>query len=183
MRVVAFYTKDTKYEEEAEIWKESFKSCNTLLFPIKNEGSWELNCGKKSSVLLEALHSLNEPILYVDIDARLMRDLEEIPEPELPGFCFLNKNKVKNYGRELASGTIYFPQTVASFKILIEWTALQKRFPTVWDQKTLQDVVESNKYNYQILPPEWLGVSRHAELANPIIYHTQASRRLKSTIK
>lgn len=181
MRVVAFYTKDTKYEEEAEIWKESFKSCNTLLFPIKNEGSWELNCGKKPSVLLEALHSLNEPILYVDIDARLMRDLEEIPEPELPGFCFLNY-KAGAWDRQLASGTIYLPQTTNSFKILLEWINIQEANPEVWDQKTLQHVIESNKYEYQILPKDWLGVSRHQELPNPIIYHTQASRWLKATV-
>ena len=97
-------------------------------------------------------------------------------------YCFLNQYKVPPFDRQLASGTIYFPQSVLSYKILLEWIALQKKNPTVWDQVTLQHVVESDKYEYQILPPEWLGVDRHAELENPIIFHTQASRRLKSTV-
>jgi len=181
VRVVAFYTKDTEYEKEAEIWKDSFSSCKTALFPLENKGSWELNCAMKSQVLLSALLNFEDPILYVDIDARLCRPLEEIPDPTLPGFCFLNY-KTGDWDRQLASGTIYLPQTTTSFKILLEWGNIQEANPEVWDQVTLQHVIESNKHQYQILPKDWLGVSRHQELPNPIIYHTQASRRLKETI-
>jgi len=182
MRVVAFYTENTEYEKEAEIWEESFKGCSTKVYSVPNQGSWEANCGLKPEILLAALQETENPVLYVDIDARLCRPLEPISRPDLPGFCFLNQYKVPPFDRQLASGTIYLPQSVISYKIVLEWIALQKKNPTVWDQVTLQHVVESDKYEYQILPPEWLGVDKHAELENPIIFHTQASRRLKSTV-
>lgn len=182
MRVIAFFTKDTGYEEEANIWKESFKSCDTKIYVVESRGSWEENCGIKPEILLTALQEFEEPILYVDIDARLKRPLECIEHPDLPGFCFLDKVKIAPYNRQLCSGTMYFPQTTSSFKIIIDWINLQKKNTKVWDQLVLQHIIESNKYKYQTLPTEWLGISRHNELENPIIYHTQASRRLKKEI-
>lgn len=180
MQVVAFYSENTIYEEEAEIWKESFKSCDTILIPIKNMGGWLNNCRQKPYIISEALSLSKDSILYVDIDARLMRDLEEIPEPELPGFCFLNGIKVKQYNRQLASGTIYFPKKEISFQILSDWKRMQELWPGINDQRTLQEVIESNKYDYQILEKEWLGIDKFQELPNPIIHHTQVSRTLKT---
>ena len=195
MRVVAFYTKDTGYEQEADIWVKSFESCDTSIYPVDSRGSWELNCGIKSEVLITALLESDEPILYVDIDARLCRPLEAIPNPELPGFCFLKqKTLCRTFNRQLASGTIYLPQTVNSFRILLAWNKLQKENPKTWDQITLQHVVESNIYGYQVLPSEWLGIAKkgrteqeqqeHAGCIkhDAIIHHTQASRRFKKVI-
>jgi len=182
MQVIAFYTKNTPYENEVEIWKESFKECPSKIYPIENKGSWELNCAMKPKVILSALREFDDSILYVDIDARLQRPLESIEPSELPGFCFINSTKVPPFNRQLASGTIYFPQKPNSYKILLDWIDFQEQNPTMWDQVTLQHIVESNKYKYQILAPEWIAISKIAEIKNPIIYHTQASRRLKKEI-
>lgn len=195
MRVVAFYTKDTVYEQEAAIWDKSFESCDTLVYPVDSRGSWELNCGIKSEVLITALLESDEPILYVDIDARLCRPLEAIPNPELPGFCFIDgETHCKTFNRQLGSGTIYLPQTVNSFRILLAWNKLQKENPKTWDQITLQHIVESNLFGYQVLPSEWLGIANKGRTEqeqqkyagcikhNAIIYHTQASRRFKKVI-
>jgi len=176
MQVIAFYTKNTPYALEANTWKESFKSCNYKIYEVENKGSWELNCALKSKVLLSALREFNDSVLYVDIDARLIRPLEEMKYPDLPGFCFLNKVKIPPFNRQLASGTIYLPQLV------LDWIDFQEKNPTMWDQISLQHIVESNKYEYQILPNEWLGISKIQEVENCIIYHTQASRRLKKKI-
>jgi len=182
MQVIAFYTKDTSYKLEAEKWKESFKSCQYKIYEVENKGSWELNCALKSKVLLSALREFNDSILYVDIDAVLKRPLEAVENPNLPGFCFLESVKVASFNRQLASGTIYLPQTTESFKLVLDWIEFQEKNPTMWDQISLQHIVESNKYKYQILPDKWLGISKIAEVKDCIIYHTQASRRLKKEI-
>lgn len=191
MRVVAFYTKDTVYEQEADIWAKSFESCDTLIYPVDSRGSWELNCGIKSEVLITALLESDEPILYVDIDARLRRPLEAIPNPGLPGFCFQkHTTNCKTFNRRLCSGTIYLPQTADSFRILLAWNKLQKENPKTWDQVTLQHIVESNMYGYQVLPSKWLGIAGKGRTEQEqgcikhkaIIHHTQASRRFKGII-
>jgi hypothetical protein len=182
MRVIAFYTKDTEYEKLVPAWEESFKSCKTKIYPIENLGSWEENCAMKPKVLLEALLEFDDHLLYVDIDAELCRPLPFIPVPNVPGFSFLDKFKPKPFNRQLASGTIYLPQTVPTYKIVLEWLHFQQANPKMWDQMSLQHIVENMMHSYQVLPPEWCGISIHQELEDPIIYHNQASRRLKKTL-
>lgn len=181
MKLIAFYTENTPYEEEAKIWKDSFSSYSTKIYPIKNKGSWELNCAMKPKIILSALVDFDEPVLYLDIDARLCSPIPEVPEPELPGICFWNQLWNPSV-RELLSGTIYMPPTENSLNLLNAWIAFQEKNPTMWDQKTFQRVIETDKYEYHVLPLDWINVSKFIKTENPIIYHTQASRRLKGSV-
>ena len=181
MRVIAFYTKDTPYEKEAERWMDSFKTCKTACYIMHNQGSWEKNCGMKSEVLLKAFEDYNEPLLYTDIDAILCRPLEDIPIPDLPGLCWWNPTWAPHL-RELCSGTIYIPHNDAGLEMLQKWNAFQKKHPTMWDQRALQYVVERDDIPHQILSWNWISIDTHIKPENPIIHHTQASRRLKRVI-
>ena len=180
MRVIAFYTKDTPYEKEAEIWQESFKTCKTAIYVMENQKSWEENCALKSTVLLRALEDYEDDLLYVDIDARLMRPLPVDTLGELPGLCFWNR--WSDGVRELCSGTIYLPNNDSSKVLLETWNRYQKYNPKVWDQKVLQHVVETKDFPYIELDHDWISISGHIQRENPIIHHTQASRRLKKIV-
>lgn len=182
MRVVAFYTVDTPYEAEAEVWKESFKTCNTALFPVQSTGAWETNCALKPQCILAALDKFpNEHILYVDIDSRLMRPLVPVPNPHVPGLCWWNA-RYQNFKRELCSGTIYIPNNRAGRDLVNLWIEYQKANPKVWDQKVLQHVVETKEIPHDTLGYEWISIDGHIKPENPIIHHTQASRRHKKRI-
>lgn len=181
MRVIAFYTKDTPYEKEADIWFDSFKTCKTACYVMHSQGSWEQNCAMKSAVLLKAFEDYNDDLLYTDIDARLCRPLESIPEPDLPGLCWWNPRWAP-HTRELLSGTIYIPHNDAGLSLLQKWHAFQVKNPTMWDQKALQRVVEAENIEHQILSWDWISVDRHIVVDDPIIHHTQASRRLKNLV-
>lgn len=182
MRIIAYYTKDTPYEEEALVWKYTYERYPHKVYEVENQGSWELNCGLKSKIIKQALLEWEEPILYTDIDSRLMRDLEPIPEPHLPGFCIWEQ-PWEPHSLELLSGTIYFPYNKEALDLVDDWINLQQQNKTVWDQRVLQHIVFSDKYKYFEFPLEWICMDRNLELPNPIIFHTQASRRNKSKVK
>lgn len=182
MIVLAFYTEGTPYENEAKSWEESYSSCEFFIVRTPSTGSWETNCALKPKILQSALKQLKDDILYVDIDSRLLRPLPPIKHPEVPGLCWWNAY-FNNYERELLSGTIYIPNNEAGVTLLDLWVEEQARTPEVWDQKTLQKVVETNKIPHDTLGYEWISVADRIEVENPIIHHTQASRKYKKDIK
>lgn len=182
MKIIAYYTKDTPYEEEALEFSKSFANENFHVFAVDNLGSWELNCGQKPKVIKQALTKYTENILYLDIDARLVGDLEPIPEPTKIGICMWNPMWLSSF-TELLSGTIYFPNNTYSIKLLDEWIKTQSDNPYVWDQKNLQSII--SKYLYQKLDLRWVYIDKFMrnKVKDPIILHTQCSRRLKSLIR
>lgn len=180
MKIVSYYTKDTPYEEEAEEFKKSFDGQDYHIFEVCSLGSWELNCGQKPAIIKTALETFNQDILFLDIDARLVGPLEEIPEPNKLGICMWNP-PWKPYYTELLSGTIYVPNNKVSFALLDDWKETQSNTPYLWDQKTLQSII--NKYTYSILDLRWVYIKDFMDIINPIILHTQCSRRLKNLIR
>ena len=187
IKIVAFYTTNTPYEQEAEEFKENLNkySLDFKVYPVDNLHKWELNCAQKSRIVRQSLEDFSENILYLDIDARFLRTptFEEI-EKETPGFCYWSRTWKPADDRELLSGTIYLPNNCLSREVVDAWIAEQERNPTEWDQKTLQRVVDSQEYEYYNLELKWVYVEPFMKplCSDPIIWHTQASRRLKNKV-
>lgn len=182
MHIVAFYTDRTQYVHQVEEWRYSFKDYDTMVYKIENQGSWEKNCAQKSRVIKYALEDLNDDILYLDIDARLQRPLESIQIPRLPGFCIWQPPWKANGEKELLSGTIYFPNNEISKNLINDWIEEQEKDETIWDQKTLQKVVDREDYPYFKFNLNWVAIQKFMKLADPIIVHGQISRKLKNTV-
>ena len=180
MKIVAFYTVNTPYEKEAEEFKESFKGEDYHIYEVVNKGSWELNCAQKSECLYTALNDFKEDILYLDIDARKCREIPQI-KSDIPGFCIWRRPWKGSDDIELLSGTIFFPNNNLSRQVVSDWMAVQKSSPSTWDQKTLQSI--HTKYAHFQMDLEWVYIEKFMkQVKNPIILHTQASRRLKKEI-
>jgi hypothetical protein len=189
IKVVGFYTKDTVYEEEAN---KLIKTLDTFsipyyLYPIENKGQWVLNCAQKPKIIKQALDEFIDDILYLDVDARVLRrpDFEQL-ELSCPGYCVWKNPYTKN-PEELASGTIYFPNNKISRAVLDDWISMQEKYPKMWDQKVLETLYK--KYPYELLHHDWINIAENSnkglkfiETENPIILHTQASRRLRQKI-
>ena len=146
MRVVGFYTKNTPYEVEyAELTKELDK--HNVLYTFKEisaKGSWELNCGMKSKVLLEMLDTFDEDLLYLDVDARPVRELPDL-ESDVPGICWWRPHYHKQHG-EVLSGTIFLPNNESSRELLSHWIEEQEKTPTEMDQRVLQRIYKSHPH-------------------------------------
>ena len=194
IKVVGFYTKDTVYEEEAKKLVKTLDkfSIPYYLYPIENEGKWVLNCAQKPIILRQALDDFIDDILYLDVDARVVRRPEfEQLDMSSPGYCVWSNPYTKNPG-ELASGTIYFPNNKISRAVLDDWISMQEKYPKMWDQRVLETIYK--KYPYSLLHHDWINIqqdngtivkgkiTKFIETENPIILHTQASRTSKKKI-
>jgi hypothetical protein len=181
-KIIGYYTKNTPYKGEADNLIKTLNKFNLdyHIYEVENKKNWYLNCGQKSSVIKQALKDFKADILYVDVDARFLREppLQDLWS-DIPRFAtWINRRRQF----ELLSGTIYFPNNEISKEIVQKWIEQQKKAPMVWDQKTLQTVVENN-YAYLNLALEWCWIKEFMKnIKNPIIWHTQASRRLKRKV-
>lgn len=184
MRIIAFYTVNTPYEEEARIWQESFKDENYHVFSVESRGSWEENCAIKPEIIRQAFELFpKEDILYVDIDGRRKNPIPpSVPNPHVPGICFWNQRWNFNV-RELLSSTLYIPNNPLGKKMVDLWINYQLQNPKIWDQKVLQHVVEKHEIPHDVLGYEWISMDKHINPPFAYIHHEQASRRHKRNIR
>lgn len=187
MKIVGFYTTNTPYEQEYLQLKETMDlyGLDYYFYPIDNKGKWEYNCGMKSEILRSALEDFDDNILYLDSDARILRDPPfSTIELDVPGICVWHPKYRRN--GETLSGTIYFPNNKCSRVLLDEWISEQKKNPNEWDQRVLERIYK--KHEHFLLPHDWInivGVQEGTFLLqtdNPIILHTQASRKNKTKV-
>ena len=187
MKIIGYYTIDTPYENEYYEVKKNFDQygLDYQFYSIKNEGRWELNCGMKASILRQALSDFDDNILYLDVDARILRQppFEEI-ETDLPGYIVFDSPWQK---QQLASGTIYFPNNDVSRSVIDDWIEDQTANPMMWDQVTLKRVYKNTKHS--LIDYKWCNIlghngpqSRILETNDPVVLHTQVSRKYKAAL-
>lgn len=179
MIVVAYYTVGTPYESLVKGFRESLGVSNpdlkVVIQPVLCQGSWEINCSQKSSVLLELLTGLKDDLLYIDIDAVVKRKIE-VPE---------NEEDISVYFKdgELLSGTIFIRNTIEAREILHWWEEAQKKNLCTWDQQVLQKVVKDKKIKVGSLDEKMCSIfDSKGRSKEPIIVHNQVSRQFKKLI-
>jgi len=176
-KVVAFYTKDTPYEDVIQKLQGSMIKYRVPNYVkgYESRGAWVKNCAIKPEFILHCLEELDEDILYVDADAEFL----QAPNYELfKGELHYYKFK----GREALSGTIFFKNTERVKKFVRIWIEIQKQHPTVFDQETMARAIEAVRGNLDVraLPKEYIKIfdlMKHVE--NAVVLHHQASRKYK----
>lgn len=187
-RIVNFYTSNY-----SKIVKPLKKSLNKFGYSVHMEellpiGKWEENISIKPEYILKCLNQFNEDLLWIDADGVIERP---IPIDEInrnyPNFYIMSWRAEESHWKlvhELVSATMYFPNNNESRDLLEEWVARQKQDRMIWDQRVLSEVLNSGKYEYEILPPEWCYIEKYHKniVTNPIISQHQASRVMKEKI-
>jgi len=196
---ISYYTENTPYEEE--INKHLLPSLNrfNLSYDIKkipDLGSWNKNTAYKSKFIKEMLLKHKCSVIFLDADAEIWKYpilFEQIPAKYDLGIHWLDWYKMwrKETGhntKEFLSGTMYIPYKRTSFFLIQSFIREIDRNPNIWEQKSMQKVVEANKklqiynlpYSYAtiILPNNQIPTNM-IQKKDIVILHTQASRRLK----
>jgi hypothetical protein len=184
--ITSFYTKNSGYELEAKKLARSLKDMNLdyEIVGIVDRKNWQLNIRYKPVLIKKMLERYYpRPVLYVDADAIFLKFPELLRT--LDADVAIHTVKWSVYGRdradEMLGGTVYFKNTPTAKGILDKWVQLCETTPlSVWDQKILQGILGNNYYN---LPPEYCTIfdSMGSVVKEPVILHTQASRRLKQS--
>ena len=183
--IISAYTENTPYEQEVKNLKKSLDNLDLkyMIYPLKNRGSWVKNCAQKPEVIYKALNEFpGKDIIWIDADALVLRTpklFEELSED-------IAYYHTKNGKTRLCSGSLFFKNNNYSMGVVSSWIKVLKNNPNMWDQEGLQKVLEEmGILKMDALPVEYCtikGRKWHQNVKNPVILHTQASRRLRNEI-
>ncbi len=182
--VVGYYTLDTAYEDLAKTFIESLVRFN---IPYHVEGidclgHWYRNTGYKPTFLKRMMKKFpTKNIVYVDVDTAFFGypDLFEQLDCEVGVHHFDRSYHKRNnvQGFEVLSGTIFLKNTKKVLDLVDRWARECKLRPYIWDQKSLERILEGKFYN---LPGEYCAIFDLMEhIKHPIIVHYQASRQIR----
>lgn len=188
----SFYTKNTPYEQVIKTYLEPSLIRWNLRYGIRAEpdgGSWQVNTGMKSRIMLEMLEEKKEDIVFLDADAEILQFPElfgRIPEEYDIALHWLNWEKQygkKNMPLELLSGTLFWRYNEKALNLLHTWIKTVKDNPTIWEQKCLHTALKKHPeikvydlpYSYCSIIDRW----GKNPCDNPVIVHNQVSRTLR----
>ena len=178
--IVAFYTRDSLYEIEAQRLIRSAELLNlpTHVEAVDSAGSWVRNAGLKPGVLVRLRRELRGPLLYLDVDAVLHRN----PWPELlAAYSGSDLAVYHEPNGRLASGTVLIGDTAAALEALIAWQIGCAAEPEKWDQIVLEELLGSSAITGSSRLPVsycWIFDKEDNKGDVVVVEHLQASREI-----
>ena len=195
--VVSFYTCDTLYQLEVQNLIASCKKFNIEyeIEGIDSLGTWELNCAYKPFFLFEKLQKYRRPLLWVDADAIFVQKPQILDVFAADLSAYITPGLADEHRSKVRSGTVYINATDKGAGLVRAWALECQREMTnpertveFWDQMALSRIMAAQKEKADIrsLPLEYVKIFDHPEdnrqVLNPVITHSQASRRFKKSI-
>lgn len=193
MITVAYFTKDTPYEREAEQLAGTLRKfgMHFEMASIESTG-WQSATRFKANYLHDVCgRHPRDRVLYLDVDARVVAD----PNPYFREQCRDCDVAVHFYRDvELISATILLNPTNMRMHLLEKWMEVNAMRPDTWDQKNLQTAIDATPgLRVHRLPPEynWIEDGRDNQPVSydamypdrePVIVQEQASRRHKQVV-
>lgn len=132
-----------------------------IVYPLNGVGDWVKGCNLKPTVILDALETFKQPILWIDADAVILKHPAAFDNPN-----FDMALHVQGSGHWL-SGTLYFSNNVIDF--VREWKNITTT--STPDEITLLNVYRNsaNKPKMQPLPSEYNQVVHSGTDLNSLI--------------
>ena len=119
MKIISYYTRGTSYELEVSPFLKSAAQfdLDVEVVGVDLGDDWRTNTLYKPQFILERLK--DEPILWVDIDARFFAKIENLPT------CDLAYHRAEGFAsndwRGYRSGTLLFYPTTSAQKFVKRW--------------------------------------------------------------
>lgn len=182
MIVVGYYTSDSTYQDHVELLKKSLERYKVQYDFIEiDPADWLKATAFKPTAILQLLEKYQQPVLYLDVDSVIHENVESY-------FENLDADIAAHYkdGSELISSTVYINYSENMLALLKTWRDEMVKTPEIWDQKVLQNLLESDSFKHIKLfklPPTYtyifdLTKKAHPDLS-PVIEQLQASREAR----
>ena len=137
LRIVSFYTRGGYYEERARDLRAQCDRLGLLsdIVPIDlDEGEdWARICRRKVGFYREMLHKHRAPVMWVDVDAILLRNVESLARGDfdialfLRNFKYLPRFNVSTLARTFHPGYLLFRHTPRTIRFLDDALAVERR--------------------------------------------------------
>lgn len=195
--IVCYYTQGTPYALDVQGLKESCEKWDLAyhIEPVESFGSWELNCCYKPFFLLSKLQELQRPLFWVDADGVLVKKPNPLPAFSADLAVRINISLTADHPSKVISNSIFVNATPEAAALLKLWASIcctaltnPERAEEYWDQMGLRDAIQSSRHSAKVapLPHAYAAIYDHPidiqEIPEPVIQHTQASRRYKKLI-
>ena len=199
--ITSYYTLGTPYQGVAHDYLMPSVRDKHILTDFRGMmslGNWNKNTLYKPTFIKKMmLHYPNINIVFLDVDAEVMiypTLFDQIPEEYNIAAHMLDRDswyQRDNGGvKELLSGTLFIRNCKESLDIVDKWIALCASEVLMWEQKLLQELLESMNVKIYELPIEYCyiktlpnGDDPHVKCDNPVIVHHQCSRLYRNKIK
>jgi len=183
--VVSFYTENTHYEDEANRLRASLHRFGLEydVQPRPNMGGWKKNNDYKPKFILEMMEKHpGRDIVWLDSDAVVMAYPELWDDTDIGvGVHTVDWALYRDHHTKLETlaGTVYVGAKSKGF--VKKWIELMNKNPKLQDNHALQKLVETVKVTQ--LPASYCQIfDTMAAAGEPVVEHTQASRRLKKEV-
>ena len=197
---IAFYTKDSPYEQIAKeklIPSLERFNLNYEIIQTESQGNWYKNVAEKPKIILDYLveYPFQYNVVILDVDAIIEKEpilFNEIPDKYDIAFHYLDWSIWYRYQncniKELLTGTMLFRNRPQVRELCKEWYS-QAKETQQWEQKVLERII--GNYNLKIfeLPIEYIYINTLPNGSKPrisdenvVIRHFQASRTWKRKI-
>jgi len=199
MMYVAWYTQDTVYEDIFHSHLEpTIKEygLDSLIYPMPNKKSWNANVAQKPQVIMNALKSLKEPFVLLDVDCKITEEptlFNEI-DPTKYDIAYHNLDWETWYNRpgketrkEALTGTMWINYSKRVLDLVYEWHTVCFNSRRA-DQPPFEHLIKNKYKDLRVfdLPLEYCyinsmpqGGEPHVKVEKPVITHFQASREAK----
>ncbi len=198
MKIAAWYTKDTVYEDIFhEMLEPTLKeySLDSLIIPMPNHKKWGMNVAQKPLVILDTLNKLKEPFVLLDVDCKITSNptlFNDIDTTKYDiAFHTLNwgewYNRSQDIRKEVLTGTMWFNYNENVIKMVEAWYQHCAVNPGA-DQPPLEKLMNSKYKHLRVfdLPIGYCyitsmpnGKKPFVKVNKPVISHYQASRIYK----
>ncbi len=183
--IVSYYTIGTFYKDLAKRFVESLKKHKVYYYVegVPNLNDWGRNTNYKPSFLLRMLEKFpDRSLVWIDCDAELLQypTLFDSLDCDVAAHEFdrrLYQSRREDWPKELLSGTLFLRNNSLVQEIVKKWKQECEKSPQVWDQKSLEKVLNGD---YHRLPASYCQIHRLMRVVkNPVIVHYQASRQVR----
>ncbi|MCV6609746.1 MAG: hypothetical protein OIF55_03125 [Amphritea sp.] len=180
MIIIGYYTTDKVYQEAYELLAASLDRVGHKYdFLAIPPADWKSVTDLKPKIVRDALEKYQEPVLYIDVDAFVHKNLNQFFDSHNIDVA-VNYLVKKDGSEELLSGTIFFDFNERVLNLVDLWLDVSERNPDFNDQKALQCAIADAeaKINVKRLSEGFTYIfdREYGENVKPIIEHLQASR-------
>lgn len=182
--VIAYYTKNTPYEEEVQNLIASLEKHKLPMdiIGMRSYGSHQANVHQKPYFIKQMMiRHYPKDVLYLDADAVVQK------HPTLFDHVEFDIGVTFRANIELLGGTLYFSNNHKTFALVERWINTCLQNPNVWDQQILQYILQLGSQDLQLktclLPETYCQIFDLMKSAGePVIEQFQASRRFKKLV-
>ncbi len=185
--IVAFYTRDSFYEREAQRMAASAArlGLSVAATAVDSAGSWVRNASMKAEFLFNERLGRRGPLLYVDVDAVFHRNPWSALE-EYMGDVAVHYDTHVN---KLIAATILINDTPAALRLMEMWKDRCNGNPDIWDQVVLEQIIaedaasETQQFDVRHIPAAFCWIfDRVSNTAVDTVFieQLQASREARS---